>query len=109
MNKNGYIGLKWGTLKCWHFSKEFCNKNKDLVKEFDAFYDSLYENTCCAIGSSEYIKDKENLKHDLINYLNKFYDLGVEIYNDFDNEKYKTKNSYKKYILEYGKELNWKW
>ena len=104
MNKNGSIGLKWGTLKRWSLTEEFCKNNENLVKELNRLWDSLYATTCCTVGSSEYVKDKDDLKCDLINCLNKFYDSGVEIYNDFDGETYKTKNSYKKYILEYGKE-----
>ena len=103
MNKS-YIGLKFGTIKCWNFEETFYKENKKLIHEFNNFYNKLFEKCCDMFSASEKIKREETLKTELCNRLDTFFDLGCEIYNDFDGKTYKTKKSYRKYILNYGKE-----
>lgn len=99
-----YIGLKFGTIKCWNFEDAFCEKNKQQVKELNELYDRLFEKCNDMFTASEKIKKDEELKLALCDMLDTFFDLGCEIYNAFDDKTYKTKKSYRKYILNYGKE-----
>lgn len=103
MSKN-YIGLKFGNIKCWHFEENFCKDNKSLVDNLNNLYDEMYSGCLCVFHASEKNKGNIDIKTRLCDLLDKFFDLGVEIYNDFDNKRYKTKKSYRKYLLTYGEE-----
>lgn len=102
---DSYILLKFGTLKGWHFSEEFCKNHKEQVEMINSFYDDeLYKNHSCVFTASEEIKHREDLKKKLCDILDIFFDLGCKIENNFDNKPYKTKDKYRRYILNYGKE-----
>ena len=99
-----YIGLKFGNIKCWNFDKEFSNDNKELIHNFNELYDRMFDGCCCMFQAEEKNKGNKSIKEELCEQLDKFFDLGVEIYNDFDNKKYKTKKSYRNYLMTYGEE-----
>lgn len=99
-----YIGLKFGTIKVWSFDKDFYNNNKEKIDVFNNFYDKLYKNCKDVFSASEKIKREIDTKKKICDILDVFFDLGCEIYNCFENKKYKNKNSYRKYVLNYGKE-----
>lgn len=102
---SNYIGLKFGTIKEWRFDKDFYNNNKKKVDEFNDFYDKLYKNCIDVFSASEKTRNDEETKNKLCDILDIFFDLGCEIYNCFENKKYKNKNSYRKYVLDYEKEI----
>lgn len=99
-----YIGLKFGIIKNWNFNKEFYDKNKKEVEQLNKFYDNLYEQCHDVFTASEKTKRENDLKNKICDILDIFFDLGCEIYNCFENKAYKNKQSYRKYILNYGKE-----
>lgn len=103
--KNCYIALKGGLLKSYNFSEEFINKNEQLFNELENIWDEIYSFDCCIFGAIKTNKNNDDLKMRLCNTLDKMYDLNIEIYNDWDNKTYKNKNDYRKYILEYEKEV----
>ena len=98
-----YIILKSGILKAYNFNDDFIKEHEDLFNEFEKIWDELYSNNCCVWGVSETNKNNDTLKISLCDTLDKFFDLGVEISNGWDDEVYKNKNDYREYILNYGK------
>lgn len=98
---NNYIMLKWGSLKAYHFTDEFMKKNKKIVEEFKNVWNRIYENHCSAMGGSEEIQKNENLKDEMLIVLEKIYNLGVSIQNDWTNEYYNCFDEVKNYILNY--------
>lgn len=97
------IHLKWGIVKSYNLNNEQLVKtNEQLVKDFNNIFDEFYKDSYSALGSSENNKNNQDLKIRLCDLLDKLFDLGVAIRNDYDNKKYRTKKSYRKYILEYG-------
>lgn len=100
-----YIGLKFGTIKEWYLNKNFCDIHKKEVKQLNKFYDNLYKKCTCVFTASEKTKKDNDLKNKMCDILDIFFDLGCKIYNCFENKTYKNKQSYRKYILDYGKEI----
>lgn len=97
------ILLKWGSLKSWYFTDDFVENNKQLVEELSNLWDKIYQNTSGAISGSEKVQNDYDLKIELINTLEKFYDLGVPFENNFTDEYYNNFDEIKDYILNYGK------
>ena len=103
-NKNSdYISLKFGLVKSWRLENTY-QEHKELVEEFDGLYNQMFMGCCSMISASNKNKDNAEIKLKLCDMLDKFFDLGITIDNDFDMKKYKSKKSYRKYILNYGKE-----
>ena len=101
---DNYIILKWGSLKAYNFTDEFIKNNKEIVNEFENIWDRIYENYCSATGGSEEVQKNEDLKIDMLNILEKIYNLGVPFENGWDDTYYNSFEEIKKYILNYGKE-----
>lgn len=99
-----YIGLKFGTIKCWNFDEFFCKDNKCLIDNLNDLYDEMYSGCASVFHSSEKNKNNKEIKNRLCDLLDKFFDCGVQIYNAFDDKTYRTKKSYRKYLLTYGEE-----
>ena len=102
---NSYVLLKWGSLKGYNFDDSFIKENKEVVEELENVWDRIYENHCTATGGSEEIHKNEDLKNDMLKVLNKIFDLGVSIDNDWDGTHYESFNEIEDYIINYGKEL----
>ena len=102
--KKNYIGLKFGMIKCWNFEETFYKDNKSLVDDFNNLYDEMYSGCASVLHASEKNKSNIDIKTRLCDLLDKFFDCGVQIFNDLDNKTYKTKKSYRKYLLTYGEE-----
>lgn len=100
--KDCYILLKWGSLKGYNFSDEFYDKNTDLVLELNNIWNEIYENHCSATGGSEEVHKNKELKNKLCNILEKFFNLNIEISNNWDNTIYTNFEDIKNYILNYG-------
>lgn len=99
---NNYVILKWGSLKAYNFDDKFCENNKRIVKDFKNIWEEIYSTRISAIGGSEYLQSKKELKEKLVNVLEKLYELGVVFQNGFTDEYYNNFNEIKDYILEYG-------
>ena len=102
--KNCIICLKGGLIKSYWFNDNFIEEHEEIFNELGIIFDEIYKNDCCVYGASETNKDNINLKIKLCDILDKFFDLKIEIMNGWDNKIYKSKESYRKYILTYGKE-----
>lgn len=102
--ENSFISLKFGLIKMWHFDKDFYEKNKDLIHDFNLLYEKMFDGCCSMFEASEKNKKNEEIKIKLCEFLDKFFDLGVVIDNNYDNKQYKTKKEYRDYILNYNKE-----
>ena len=103
-NKNSdYISLKFGLVKSWRLENTY-QEHKELVDEFNNLYEEMFNGCCSMSSASNKNKGNEELKLRLCDMLDNFFDLGITIDNDFDMKKYKSKKSYRKYILNYGKE-----
>ncbi len=99
---NNYVILKWGSLKSYYFTEDFFNKNKKVVEELNKIFDEIYENSCSAIGGSENLQSKYDLKLKFIGILKQLYDLGVPFSNGYTDEYYNSFDEIKDYILNYG-------
>nr|DAT76260.1 MAG TPA: hypothetical protein [Caudoviricetes sp.] len=99
-----YIGLKFGVIKERIFCKDFQEKNKKEIEQLNVLYNKLYEKSMSVFSASKNAKSDNNLKNEMCNILDKFYDLGCKIYNSSYNKEYTSKKSYRDYILNYGKE-----
>ncbi len=97
-----YVLLKWGSLKGYNFNDEFAEKNKEVVEELPEVWDKIYENHCSATGGSEEVQKNNDLKNELLNVLEKLYNLGVPIQNNWDGTYYNNFDDIKDYILNYG-------
>lgn len=100
-----YIALKGGILKSFYLSDNFIKNHKDLFIQLEKIWDKIYQNDCCVFGATQTHKNNDNLKIELCDILDKFFDLKVEISNNFDNKIYKKKEDFRNYILNYGKEV----
>lgn len=96
------IYLKWGTIKRYDLRGEFYNTNRKLCEEFSNLYDELFEGCCDLSRGSQRIQSNKLLQTKLCDMLDKFFDLGVTIINDWDGEIYNSKESYRDYIMNYG-------
>lgn len=99
------IVLKSGIIKGYNFSDKFIKENNILFEELENIWNEFYQNNCCVWGASNTHKHNDNLKFKLCNTLDKLFDLGVTIMNGWDDIIYKNKKDYRKYILEYWKEV----
>lgn len=99
---NNIIYLKWGGLKGYNFDSKFMEKNKDIVEEFINIWNEIYENTCSATGGADKLQSNIDLKNRSIDILEKLYNLGVAIYNDWDDTYYNSFEDVKNYIINYG-------
>lgn len=97
----GYIILKWGSLKAYNFEDSFVKKNKNLVKDFEDIWNSIYNECISATSGSKYLHSHKELKLRLVNLLEKFYDLGIVFENGFTDEYYNNFEDIKNYILTY--------
>lgn len=97
-----YVLLKWGSLKGYNFEDDFIEKNKKVVEELADVWDKIYNNHCSAFGGSEEVQKSKELKLEIINVLQKLFDLGVPIQNNWDNTYYNNMEDIKNYILNYG-------
>lgn len=98
-----FVILKWGSLKAYNFGTNFYNKHKKIVDELEKIWDEIYENNYGAIGGSDKLQNKQDLKIKLINTLEQIYNLGVPFQNGFTDEHYNNFKEIKDYILNYGK------
>lgn len=98
---NNYVILKWGSLKGYNFTDKFIENNKDIVKEFENLWNKIYENHYSATGGSEEVHKNNDLKIEIINVLEKLYNLGVIFQNGWSDEYYNNFNEIKDYILNY--------
>ena len=98
-----YVSLKFGLVKSWSLTNTY-EKHKELVEEFDGLYNQMFMGCHSMYGASNKNKDNAEIKLKLCDMLDKFFDLGITINNNFDNKNYKSKKSYREYILNYGKE-----
>ena len=96
------IWLKFGLIKSYNIDEKFYKEHKELCDNFSTIYDKIFEKDCSMYGAMKSNKDNSTLKIELCNLLYDFFDLGIKIYNGFDNERYTTKESIREYILEYG-------
>lgn len=99
---NNYVILKWGSLKAYNFADEFIENNKETVKEFVNVWNKIYENHCSATGGSEEVQKNQTLKIEMLDILEKLYNLGVPIENDWTGEYYNNFDEIRDYILNYG-------
>lgn len=99
---NSYIILKWGSLKAYHFSDKFLEKNKTICEEFVNVWNEIYKNHCSATGGSEEVQKNKELKSKMLNVLEKLYNLGIPFENGFTDEYYNSFEDIKEYIVNYG-------
>lgn len=99
---SNYILLKWGSLKAYNFTDEFVKNNKEIVEELSNVWDKIYENHCSATGGSKEVQKDSSLKNEMLNVLEKLYNLGIPIQNNFTDEYYNSFDDIKDYILNYG-------
>jgi hypothetical protein len=97
------ICLKGGLIKSYQFTDEFYNSNLPICEEFGALYDKMFSGVCSMYSASQKHKDKLLIKLELCEILDRFFDMGVRIWNGFDNKTYKSKIAYHRYIIDYGK------
>jgi hypothetical protein len=98
-----YVLLKWGSLKGYNFTDKFIKEHKEVVEELANVWDRIYERHCSATGGSDEVQKNNQLKLDMLNVIEKIYNLGVTIQNNWDNTIYDNFNDIKEYILNYGK------
>ena len=98
-----YVLLKWGSIKGWNFTDEFVEKHEDIINELCNVWEKIYDNTCSAIVGSERVQKDYDLKIEIINVLESFYNLGVPFQNNFTDEYFNNFEDIKDYILNYGK------
>lgn len=96
-----YVILKWGSLKAYNFSDEFVENNKELVEEFANVWNSIYENHCDAWGGAKEVKKDKELRNNIIDVLEKLYNLGVMFQNGWDDEFYTNFKDIKEYLEEW--------
>jgi hypothetical protein len=99
---NNMVWLKWGSLKGYNFDDDFVEKNRKEVEELSNVWDKIYEKHCSATGGSDEVQNNYDLKIELINVLEKLFNLGVVFQNDWSDEYYNTFDEIKDYILNYG-------
>lgn len=98
--KDCYIRLKYGILKSYYFTDEFIKENEQLIKELDEVWEDLYKQDICVFGAVETHKENKDIKERIFNIVEKFFNLNIEITNDFTEETYKTIEDIRKYLLE---------
>lgn len=98
---NNYVILKWGSLKAYNFTDEFIQNNKEIVEEFSNVWDKIYENHCSATGGSEEVHKNNDLKMEMLNILEKLYNLEITFENGWSDEYYNSFDEIKDYILNY--------
>ncbi len=98
-----YVILKWGSLKAYNFTDDFIQNNKNIVNEFENVWNKIYETHCSAIGGSEEVHKNNSLKIEMLNILEKLYNLGIPMENGWDDEYYNNFDDIKEYILNYDK------
>ena len=99
---NNVIYLKWGGLKAYQFDSKFMKKNKELIEDFINLWKEIYENTCSATSGADKLQSNIDLKNRSIDILEKLYNLGVAIYNDWNDTYYNSFEDVKNYIMNYG-------
>lgn len=102
--ENCMIVLKGGILKSYNFSDNFIKKNEKIFNDIGNIWDEIYSLDYCVYGANERHKENKELKEKICDILDILFDLNIKICNGCDNKIYKNKNSYRQYILEYGKE-----
>lgn len=98
---NNYVLLKWGSLKEYNFNDDFIEINKEIVEEFENVWNKIYEKHCSATGGSKEVQKNSALKNEMLNVLEKIYNLQVPIGNDWTGEYYNNFDDIKDYILNY--------
>ena len=96
------ITIKQGILKGYWFPDAFCQEHKELCGRFIAFFNRQYEGCCDVFGAAEKHKGNVDHKRETADMLDEFYGLGVRIRNGFDNKLYRSKRSYREYIMSCG-------
>ena len=82
-----YIGLKWGTLKCWNIPED------DNLR---SLFEKFLENSSMSAMLDKPEKDRKEILCEIIDMFD------GRIYSDWTGEDF-TKEEAKKYIMEYGK------
>lgn len=97
--KDCYIRLKFGILKSYYFTDEFIENNKELIKELDDVWEDLYKKDICVFGAVETHKENKDIKERIFNIVEKFFNLNIEISNDFTEKTYTSIEQIKEYLI----------
>lgn len=96
------IQLKQGLIKAYEFTDDFYKANKMLCNKFIKHYDKIFDGVASMYDAKQKNRHNEAIKIELVELLDKFYDLGVRIWNGFDNKTYGSKEEYRDYVINYG-------
>jgi len=102
MAEKSNVQLKSGFVKKYVFTGEFYAANMQLCDEFGQLYDTMHKNSSCHFEMADKHRYDNKAKNTLCNMLDILYDLGVKIWNGSDNGRYRSKRSYREYVMAYG-------
>ena len=107
---NNYIGLKYGRVRNTEFDETFLKNNAIVLSELETLLDEMHKGGW-NIGGKSYLligeltlEEKNETTEKLCKILDLFFDMGVEIYNEWECRTHTTKESYRKYLFDYNKQ-----
>ena len=106
---NNTIGLKYGRVRGMWLDDSFQSENSALLSELDKLLDEMHKGGWNFLGKSYLfigeltLEEKNETTSELCKILDTFFDMGVEIYNEWECKMHPTKDCYREYLYNYNK------